>query len=108
MGRHEHGSHVTNERRVLVHPDKQALGASVAARFITKIIDVLDEQERADIAISGGSVSSLVLAAIGCAPDSSTGPDPLDDGNLNLSLLEGSRDRRTEAVTFRDDGSGIN
>jgi 6-phosphogluconolactonase len=55
---------VTNERRVLVHPDKQALGASVAARFITKIIDVLDEQERADIAISGGSVSTLVLAAI--------------------------------------------
>ncbi len=62
----EHGSHVTNERRgLLVHPDKQALGASVAARFITKIIDVLDEQERADIAISGGSVSTLVLAAIG-------------------------------------------
>ncbi|MCJ1713915.1 6-phosphogluconolactonase [Curtobacterium sp. VKM Ac-2922] len=56
---------MTNERRVLVHPDKQALGASVAARFITKIIDVLDEQERADIAISGGSVSTLVLAAIG-------------------------------------------
>lgn len=59
---------MTNERRVLVHPDKQALGASVAARFITKIIDVLDEQERADIAISGGSVSSLVLAAIGQSP----------------------------------------
>jgi len=59
---------VTNERRVLVHPDKQALGASVAARFLTKIIDVLDEQERADIAISGGSVSSLVLAAISQSP----------------------------------------
>ena len=56
---------MTNERRVLVHPDKQALGASVAALFITKIIDVLDEQGRADIAISGGSVSTLVLAAIG-------------------------------------------
>ncbi|WP_066519158.1 6-phosphogluconolactonase [Curtobacterium ammoniigenes] len=55
---------MTNERRVLVHSDKQALGASVAARFITKIIDVLDEQERADIAISGGSVTTLVLAAI--------------------------------------------
>jgi 6-phosphogluconolactonase len=59
---------VTNERRVLVHPDKQSLGASVAARFITKIIDVLDEQERADIAISGGSVSTLVLAAIAASP----------------------------------------
>jgi Tol biopolymer transport system component len=49
----------------------------------------------------------LVLAAIGCAPDTSTGPDPSDEGNENLSLLEGSRDRRTEAVTFRDDGSGL-
>jgi 6-phosphogluconolactonase len=55
---------VTNERRVLVHPDKQALGASVAARFITKIIDVIDDQGQASIAISGGSVSTLVLAAI--------------------------------------------
>jgi 6-phosphogluconolactonase len=63
---------VTNERRVLVHPDKQSLGASVAARFITKIIDVLDEQERADIAISGGSVSTLVLAAIAQSAASET------------------------------------
>ena len=37
---------MTNERRVLVHPDKEALAGSVAARFITKIIDVLEEQER--------------------------------------------------------------
>ncbi len=34
---------MTNERRVLVHPDKEALAGSVAARFITKIIDVLDD-----------------------------------------------------------------
>jgi len=59
---------VTNERRVLVHPDKNALGASVAARFITKIIDVIDDQGSASIAISGGSVSTLVLAAIGQSP----------------------------------------
>ncbi|WP_423924098.1 6-phosphogluconolactonase [Frigoribacterium sp. 2-23] len=55
---------MTNERRVLVHPDKQSLGASVAARFITKIIDVLEEQNYASIVVSGGSVSTLVLAAI--------------------------------------------
>jgi 6-phosphogluconolactonase len=55
---------VTNERRVLVHPDKQSLGASVAARFITKIIDVIEEQDYASIVLSGGSVSTLVLAAI--------------------------------------------
>lgn len=55
---------MTNERRVLVHPDKQSLGASVAARFITKIIDVIEEQDYASIVLSGGSVSTLVLAAI--------------------------------------------
>jgi 6-phosphogluconolactonase len=55
---------VTNERRVLVHPDKQSLGASVAARFITKIIDVIEEQDSASVVLSGGSVSTLVLAAI--------------------------------------------
>jgi 6-phosphogluconolactonase len=35
---------VTNERRVLVHADKTALTGSVAARFITKVVDLLDEQ----------------------------------------------------------------
>ncbi|GAB2970969.1 6-phosphogluconolactonase [Frigoribacterium salinisoli] len=55
---------MTNERRVLVHPDKGSLGASVAARFITKIIDVLEEQAAASVVVSGGSVSTLVLAAI--------------------------------------------
>lgn len=55
---------MTNERRVLVHPDKQSLGASVAARFITKIIDVIEEQDFASVVLSGGSVSTLVLAAI--------------------------------------------
>ena len=39
---------VTNERRVLVHPDMDALIAAVAARFLTKLTDLLDEyHERA-------------------------------------------------------------
>ena len=59
---------MTNERRVLVHPDKGSLGASVAARFITKIIDVLEEQNYASVVVSGGSVSTLVLAAINASP----------------------------------------
>jgi Tol biopolymer transport system component len=50
---------------------------------------------------------ALVLAGLGCAPDDSPAPDPGDELNESLSLLEGSRDRRTEAVTFRDDGSGL-
>ncbi len=56
---------MTNERRVLVHPDKEALAGSVAARFITKIIDVLEEQEQAHVCLTGGSMGSAVLEAIG-------------------------------------------
>ena len=59
---------MTNERRVLVHPDKEALVASVAARFLTKIIDVLEEQNYASVVVSGGSVSTVVLAAINASP----------------------------------------
>ncbi|KQO83214.1 6-phosphogluconolactonase [Frigoribacterium sp. Leaf263] len=59
---------MTNERRVLVHSNKESLGASVAARFITKIIDVIEEQDYASVVVSGGSVSTLVLAAINESP----------------------------------------
>jgi len=59
---------VTNERRVLVHPDKEALAGSVAARFITKIIDVLEEQEVAHVSLTGGTMGSAVLAAIASSP----------------------------------------
>ncbi|HEX7834693.1 MAG TPA: 6-phosphogluconolactonase [Pseudolysinimonas sp.] len=59
---------MTNERRVLVHPDKEALAGSVAARFITKIIDVLEEQEQAHVCLTGGTMGSAVLGAIGSSP----------------------------------------
>jgi 6-phosphogluconolactonase len=59
---------VTNERRVLVHPDKEALAGSVAARFITKIIDVLDDLGEANVCLTGGSMGSAVLAAINSSP----------------------------------------
>jgi len=59
---------VTNERRVLVHPDKAALAGSVAARFITKIIDVLEEQEQAHVCLTGGTMGSAVLEAIASSP----------------------------------------
>lgn len=59
---------MTNERRVLVHPDKEALAGSVAARFLTKIIDVLDVQERANVCLTGGTMGAAVLAAIAVSP----------------------------------------
>jgi len=58
----------TNDRRVLVHPDKQALAGAVAARFITKIIDVLEDNGHADVCLTGGSMGSAVLKAIADSP----------------------------------------
>ena len=55
---------MTVGRRVLVHPDKPALAASVAARFITKMVDLLDEFGEATVVLTGGTMGSGVLAAI--------------------------------------------
>ena len=59
---------MTNARRVLVHADKRALAGSVAARFITKVVDLLDQQPRVNIALTGGSVGSAVLESINESP----------------------------------------
>ena len=59
---------MTNERRVLVHPDKDALAGSVAARFLTKIIDILDDLGEANVCLTGGTMGSAVLAAINSSP----------------------------------------
>ncbi len=65
---------MTNERRVLVHPDKASLAGSVAARFLTKMIDILDEKELAHVALTGGTMGSAVLEAI----NASAARDTLD------------------------------
>jgi 6-phosphogluconolactonase len=59
---------MTTDRRVLVHPDKESLSGAVAARFITKIIDILDEFDEAHVVLSGGSVNTDVMSAIRNSP----------------------------------------
>ncbi len=59
---------MTNERRVLVHPDKASLASSVSARFITKMLDILDTQAVAHIVLTGGSMGSAVLDAVSATP----------------------------------------
>ena len=59
---------MTNERRVLVHPDAGSLAASVAARFLTKVVDLLDERETIDVCLTGGSSGIAVLAAVAANP----------------------------------------
>lgn len=53
-----------SERRVLVHPDTHSLTGSVAARFITKVIDLLDEQPEVHVVLTGGGVGTVILRAI--------------------------------------------
>ncbi|MEO6827774.1 MAG: 6-phosphogluconolactonase [Microbacteriaceae bacterium] len=59
---------MTNERRVLVHADRHALAGSVAARFITKTVDLIHEQGVANVVLTGGTMGSAVLAAINVSP----------------------------------------
>jgi 6-phosphogluconolactonase len=59
---------VTNERRVLIHADKATLAGSVAARFIIKTVDLLDEQNDVCVVLTGGSMGSAVLEAIRDSP----------------------------------------
>jgi 6-phosphogluconolactonase len=59
---------MTSERRVLVHPDAASLVASVAARFLTKVIDLLDENETIDVCLTGGTAGTAVLAAVAESP----------------------------------------
>jgi 6-phosphogluconolactonase len=59
---------MTNERRVLVHPDKAALAGAVAARFITKMLDILDEQAVAHVVLTGGGMAASVHEAVAASP----------------------------------------
>jgi 6-phosphogluconolactonase len=59
---------MTNSRRVLVHPDAESLAASAAARFLTKVIDLLDDTDSIDVCLTGGTTGIKVLAAIAANP----------------------------------------
>jgi 6-phosphogluconolactonase len=59
---------MTNERRVLVHPDRQSLAGSVAARFLTKTVDILEDKDTANVALTGGTMGATVLEAINSSP----------------------------------------
>ncbi|MBN9607000.1 MAG: 6-phosphogluconolactonase [Actinomycetales bacterium] len=59
---------MTDEQRVLVHPDREALAAAVAARFLTKIVDVLEERGSAEVCLTGGTMGIAVLEAIRANP----------------------------------------
>jgi len=55
---------VSNERRVLVHPDKSSLAGSVAARFLTTLVDTIDEFGYATVVLTGGTMGFAVLKSV--------------------------------------------
>lgn len=55
---------MTNERRVLVHPDGASLVGAVAARFLTKLVDLLDEFDEVNVVLTGGTVGGAVQRAV--------------------------------------------
>ncbi|MBG6054190.1 6-phosphogluconolactonase [Salinibacterium sp. CAN_S4] len=59
---------MSNERRVIVHPDKASLAAAVAARFISKAADLISEFDEASVVLTGGTMGSAVLSAINSSP----------------------------------------
>ncbi|TFB90313.1 6-phosphogluconolactonase [Cryobacterium algoricola] len=71
---------MTHERRVLVHSDRAALAASVAARFITTAVDLLHEEGDIHVVLTGGSVATEVLDAV----NASAARDTVDWEHVNF------------------------
>lgn len=71
---------MSNARRVLVHADKSTLAGSLAARFITKVVDLLDAQPEVNVVLTGGSVGIGTLTAI----DESSARDSIDWSRVHL------------------------
>ncbi len=52
------------ERRVRVYDDKSELATAVAARFLKRLGEVLDQQPEAHIVLTGGTMGEAVLASV--------------------------------------------
>jgi 6-phosphogluconolactonase len=65
---------------VVVHRDKQLLADAAAARLVTAIVDAQSSRGEADIVLTGGSMGSALLVALGrCAAR-----DAIDWRRLNI------------------------
>ncbi|WP_106402730.1 6-phosphogluconolactonase [Actinocorallia populi] len=54
--------------KVLVHPDAELLAAGVAARLISRLVEVLAERETASVVLTGGGSGLAALAAVAASP----------------------------------------
>ena len=55
---------MTADPRVVIHPDKQALADAAAARFVTALVDAQTRHPEAQVALTGGSLGSAIIASV--------------------------------------------
>ncbi|MCU1470728.1 MAG: pgl [Glaciihabitans sp.] len=71
---------MTADRQVLVHPDKASLAASIAARFLTKLVDIIDQRGEATVVLTGGTMGFATLQAV----NNSDARDSVDWSRVNF------------------------
>ena len=54
--------------RVSIHPDSSVLMAAIAARLITKLVDVQDKHGEATVVLTGGTMGIGTLKAVADSP----------------------------------------
>ncbi|MCU1537351.1 MAG: 6-phosphogluconolactonase [Humibacillus sp.] len=59
---------MTATPRVVVHPDKQALADAAAARLVTALLDAQTRSPEAQVALTGGSMGSAIIASLLAVP----------------------------------------
>lgn len=59
---------MTAAPRVVVHPDKQALADGAAARLVTALVDAQTRNPEAQVALTGGSMGSAIIASVLATP----------------------------------------
>ena len=56
------------EPKVSIHPSQASLAAAVAARLITRLVDVQSERGTATVVLTGGSIATAALQAVADSP----------------------------------------
>jgi 6-phosphogluconolactonase len=59
---------VSADPRVSIHPDSTVLMAAIAARLITKLVDIQDKYGEATVVLTGGSMGIGSLRAVAASP----------------------------------------
>jgi 6-phosphogluconolactonase len=59
---------VSAEPKVSIHPTQASLAAAVAARLITRLVDVQSDRGTATVVLTGGSIGTAALQAVAESP----------------------------------------